>query len=63
MSFCLRAVNDHGVAAIPVSAFYAENPPTNYARFAFCKQPAVLLEAIARLESWLAAPNKLTATG
>jgi N-succinyldiaminopimelate aminotransferase len=62
-AFC-RAITEHArVAAIPVSAFYVTNPPTHYARFAFCKQPAVLHEALARLESWLAAPDKLTATG
>jgi N-succinyldiaminopimelate aminotransferase len=62
-AFC-RTITEHaGVAAIPVSAFYVTNPPTHYARFAFCKQPAVLHEALARLKSWLDAPNKLTATG
>ncbi len=62
-AFCRAITEQAGVAAIPVSAFYAENPPTHYARFAFCKQPEVLLEAIARLERWLSAPKKLTATG
>ncbi len=55
LEFC-RAITEHaGVAAIPVSAFYAENPPRNYARFAFCKQPAILREALARLETWVTA--------
>ncbi len=26
------------MAAIPVGAFYAADPPTHYVRFAFCKQ-------------------------
>jgi aspartate/methionine/tyrosine aminotransferase len=60
VAFC-RAITEHaGVAAIPVSAFYASNPPTRYVRFAFCKQPAVLQEAVARLQSWL---NRLTRAG
>jgi len=42
------------VAAIPVSAFYVDAPPRHYVRFAFCKQPAVLQEALHRLERWLA---------
>lgn len=62
-AFCRAITEQAGVAAIPVSAFYAENPPAHYARFAFCKQPEVLHEAIARLERWLSAPKKLTATG
>jgi aspartate/methionine/tyrosine aminotransferase len=54
IAFC-RAITEHAhVAAIPVSAFYATSAPTHYARFAFCKQPAILHEAIARLESWIA---------
>jgi aspartate/methionine/tyrosine aminotransferase len=61
VTFC-RTITEHaGVAAIPVSAFYATNPPTHYARFAFCKQPSVLRQAVSRLESWLTALKKLTA--
>ncbi len=62
-AFCEMLTIEAGVTAIPVSAFYASDPPQNYIRFAFCKRQAVLLEAIARLERWLAAPKKLTATG
>ena len=47
--FCLTLVRDHGVAAIPVSAFYAENPVTHVARLCFAKADATLDEAIARL--------------
>lgn len=54
IAFC-RAITEHArVAAIPVSAFYATSAPAHYARFAFCKQPAILHEAITRLESWIA---------
>ena len=44
-------ITEHaGVTAIPVSAFYDEpGAPTHYARFAFCKKPEVLDEALARL--------------
>ena len=42
------------MTAIPVSAFYAGEAPRHYARFAFCKRPEVLEEALARLEGWLA---------
>jgi len=41
------------VAAIQVSAFYASNPPSHYARFAFCKRDAVLDEALARLTNYV----------
>jgi aspartate/methionine/tyrosine aminotransferase len=51
--FCRTITQEAGVAAIPVSAFYVAEAPTHYARFAFCKQPAVLREALARLEAWL----------
>jgi aspartate/methionine/tyrosine aminotransferase len=61
LEFCRVLTVQAGVAAIPVSAFYAGNAPAHYVRFAFCKQPAMLHEAIARLERWLAAPKKLTA--
>jgi len=62
-AFCRAITEQARVAAIPVSAFYASNPPTHYARFAFCKQFAVLEDAVARLESWLDGAKKLTAAG
>lgn len=40
------------VTAIPASAFYDTNPPRNLIRFAFCKRPEVLIEALNRLEAW-----------
>jgi len=52
VSFC-RALTEHvGVAAIPTSAFYSEahrEQGRRFARFAFCKTPAVLEEAVRRL--------------
>lgn len=50
MAFCERAVREAGVAAIPLSAFYAENPVRNVIRLCFAKRPDVLDEGIARLK-------------
>jgi N-succinyldiaminopimelate aminotransferase len=41
-AFCERAVREAGVAAIPVSAFYAEDPVTNVVRLCFAKSEATL---------------------
>ena len=53
VAFARTITAEAGVAAIPVSAFYADAGPRSYVRFAFCKQPAVLTEALRRLEVWL----------
>jgi N-succinyldiaminopimelate aminotransferase len=51
VAFCRYITERAGVTAIPVSAFYDEpGAPTHYARFAFCKRPDVLDEAIDRLK-------------
>jgi N-succinyldiaminopimelate aminotransferase len=47
--FCLRAVADAGVAAIPVSAFYEEGPVTSIVRLCFSKADATLDEGVRRL--------------
>jgi aspartate/methionine/tyrosine aminotransferase len=49
--FCLRLTREIGVAAIPISAFYESNAPTNYVRFAFCKDSAMLAQALDRLHA------------
>jgi aspartate/methionine/tyrosine aminotransferase len=49
VAFCQRLVMEHGVAAIPVSAFYAEAPVTSVVRFCFAKRDATLDEALTRL--------------
>lgn len=49
VGFCRRLVSDHGVAAIPVSAFYAEAPVTSVVRFCFAKKDATLTGALDRL--------------
>jgi N-succinyldiaminopimelate aminotransferase len=48
-AFCQRLVVDHGVAAIPVSAFYAEGAVRNLVRFCFAKRDATLDAALERL--------------
>jgi aspartate/methionine/tyrosine aminotransferase len=51
VAFCRHITERAGVTAIPVSAFYEEGgAPRHYARFAFCKRPEVLAEAIDRLK-------------
>lgn len=49
MNFCERAVRETGVAAIPLSVFYAENPVRNVIRLCFAKRANVLDEGLARL--------------
>ena len=46
---CQRLVAEHGVAAIPVSAFYAEGAVRNVVRFCFAKHDATLDKALERL--------------
>jgi len=48
--FCREIIETAGVAAIPVSAFYASNPETSMVRFCFAKPDAMLDEAITRLK-------------
>jgi len=67
VAFCRHITEHAGVTAIPVSAFYdAAGAPTHYARFAFCKRPEVLEEAILRLKRHFVARSSasmLTAAG
>jgi aspartate/methionine/tyrosine aminotransferase len=48
-TFCLRAVEEAGVAAIPVSAFYLQQPVTNIVRLCFAKKDETLDAGIERL--------------
>jgi N-succinyldiaminopimelate aminotransferase len=50
-AFCTWLVEQHGVAAIPVSAFYAKDAIRTVVRFCFAKQDATLDGALARLEN------------
>jgi N-succinyldiaminopimelate aminotransferase len=49
VAFCRRLVTDHGVAAIPVSAFYAEGAVRTVVRFCFAKRDETLDAALDRL--------------
>lgn len=49
VAFCRRLVTDFGVAAIPVSAFYAEGAVKNVVRFCFAKKDATLDAGLERL--------------
>jgi len=53
--FCRLITTEAGVAALPVSAFYAsEGAKTNFVRFCFCKREDVLEEAIRKLGDFFA---------
>ena len=49
--FCQKLVLEHGVAAIPVSAFYAQDAVDHVVRFCFAKHRVTLEAALARLEN------------
>ncbi|WP_298965825.1 aminotransferase [uncultured Methylobacterium sp.] len=49
VAFCERLVRRHGVAAIPVSAFYAEGGVRTVVRFCFAKRDDTLDRALDRL--------------
>jgi len=51
VEFCERAVREAGVAAIPVSAFYAEDPVRNVVRLCFAKQADTIAAGVAALAS------------
>jgi N-succinyldiaminopimelate aminotransferase len=61
--FCRRLPREHRVVAIPSSVFYdphdATDSASRYVRFAFCKRPEVLTEALGRLAG-LRAERSLT---
>ena len=49
VAFCEMLVRRHGVAAVPVSAFYAQDPVRTVMRFCFSKHDATLDRALERL--------------
>ena len=56
VAFCRQLTEEAKVTAIPVTAFYAgQDAPSHYAPFAFCKNEAVLAEALRRIEGWMEA--------
>jgi N-succinyldiaminopimelate aminotransferase len=50
-TFCERAVREAGVAAIPLSAFYAEEPVTSVVRLCFAKRAETLAAGVERLRA------------
>jgi aspartate/methionine/tyrosine aminotransferase len=54
-AFCDWMVDEAGVAGLPISAFYVEEPVTHLVRLCFAKEDATLDEALARLERALPA--------
>jgi N-succinyldiaminopimelate aminotransferase len=51
-AFCERLVREAGVALIPLSVFFKSGTPDTYVRFAFCKQQALVEEALSRLKAY-----------
>jgi N-succinyldiaminopimelate aminotransferase len=48
-TFCQMLVREGGVAAIPISAFYAENPVSSVVRLCFAKKDETIDAGIARM--------------
>ncbi len=59
VGFCEMLVTRHGVAAVPVSAFYAEDPVRTVVRFCFAKHDATLKAALDRLDGVAASQRGL----
>jgi N-succinyldiaminopimelate aminotransferase len=55
VAFCRELPHRAGVVAIPSSVFYDSAAGDHLVRFAFCKQPAVLREALGRLQALVGA--------
>jgi methionine aminotransferase len=49
VDFCKRLITEHGVAAIPISTFYADGKDLHLIRFCFAKDNTTLEEAAKRL--------------
>jgi N-succinyldiaminopimelate aminotransferase len=54
VAFCRALPAEHGVVAIPSSVFYDSDAGDQFVRFAFCKRPEVLDEALTRLKGGFA---------
>ncbi|NWK96784.1 aminotransferase [Sphingobium lactosutens] len=54
VTFCNRIIDEAGVAAIPISAFYPEEPVTHLVRLCFSKTDETLDQAIGRLAAFRA---------
>jgi N-succinyldiaminopimelate aminotransferase len=53
VAVCEQLTAEAGVTAVPVSAFYQADPPSNFIRFCFSKRDAVLDGALDRLKRWV----------
>ncbi len=51
MEFVTELTQQHGVAAIPLSAFYEQPPNSHIIRFCFCKDDSTLVAAAERLQA------------
>jgi N-succinyldiaminopimelate aminotransferase len=58
---CMTLTREAGVAVVPVSAFYASDPPRDFIRFCFCKRDSVLDEALDRLRRWMQGDRRTAA--
>lgn len=54
LAFCKRMVEEAGVAAIPLSAFYENRDLNGHIRFCFAKQQDTLSRALQKLSDWRA---------
>ena len=64
VAFCRELPARAGVVAIPAQVFYdTVSAGRNLVRFAFCKRPEVLTEAVRRLVAGLAEPHPAGTTG
>ncbi len=57
--FCLRAVQDYGIAAIPISAFYETDAPTHLIRLCFAKRDETIdagIDRLDRVRKWAVLP-------
>ncbi len=54
LDFCQRMTREAGVAAIPLSVFYSDDPPTDLVRFAFCKTAQTIADAAERMHRYFA---------
>ncbi|MCW2274802.1 aminotransferase [Rhodoblastus acidophilus] len=52
LAFCRRMVEEAGVAAIPLSAFYENRDLSGHIRFCFAKQQDTLARALQKLSRW-----------
>jgi len=52
VTFCERIIDEAGVAAIPISAFYPAEPVTHLVRLCFSKADEVLDQAVTRLAAF-----------